>query len=137
MAVVHGLSSSRAAGSTSLSSRHRKFVGGNWLPPGSTSWAFRPEPFVAGRAGAARRRGLPSRSWCAQCSVGRRVADTSRTTITTGAPRAADSSVVAHVRNRGPARRLRAAPQRHRDHFRLEVHRQRPRRPPSPRRRSR
>src|SRR5674536_388718 len=44
MAVVHGLSSSRAAGSTSLSSRHRKFVGGNWLPPGSTSWAFRPEP---------------------------------------------------------------------------------------------
>jgi hypothetical protein len=51
---------------------------------------------------------------------------------TGGGTAAADSSVVAHVRNRGPARRLRAAPQRHRDHLRLEVHRQRPRRPPSP-----
>src|SRR5664280_642911 len=52
-----------------------------WSPPevrgGMTG--CRPEvrrgPFVAG---------LPSRSWCAQCSVVRRVADTSRTTITTG-----------------------------------------------------
>src|SRR5674536_392876 len=52
--------------------------------------------FTATRPGGA---GLPSRSWSAQCSVVRRVADTSRTTITRGAPRAAN--VAAHVRNRG------------------------------------
>jgi len=34
--------------------------------------------------------------------------------------------------HRGPAGRLRAVRQRHRDHLRLEVHRQWPRRPPSP-----
>src|SRR5664280_1111717 len=61
---------------TKLSGRQRKSVS-DWLPPGSTSWAFRLGPYLAG---------LPSRSWCARCTVGRRVADTIRTTITKDAP---------------------------------------------------
>jgi len=107
-----GLSGCRQSG------RHRKFVGVTGCRP-----EVRRAPSVAG---------LPSRSWCAQCTVGRRVADTSRNTITTGGTADSQSLVAAHVRNRGPSGRLRAARQRHRDRLRLEVHRHRPRRPPSP-----
>jgi hypothetical protein len=67
-------------------------VGGDWLPPGSASWALRRGFVVAITIGVP-----PSRSWCAQCSVVRRVADTRRTTITigapAGAPRAATTSL--------------------------------------------
>jgi hypothetical protein len=89
-----------------ISSRRRKSVRGDWLPPGSASWGLSRGPAVAIVVRSAHGRtacrghqphhdhieaALP-RSWCAQCTVGRRVADTSRTTITTttGAPRAAD-----------------------------------------------
>jgi hypothetical protein len=77
-------------------------VGGDWLPPGSASWALRRGPVRRGPFVA----GLPSRSWCAQCSVERRVADTSRTTITTGVPAGAPRAADCHNRraqsNRGP-----------------------------------
>src|SRR5674536_169909 len=82
-----------------------------------------------------KRQGLPSRSWCACSTVGRRVADTSGTTITTGAAagalRAADSLVAANERNRGPSGRLRAARQGHRPPS-TGGSRHRPRRPPWP-----
>src|SRR5450756_2250747 len=46
-----------AARLRALRAPHRKSVGGDWLPLGSTSWAFRLEPFVAGRPSRAGRRG--------------------------------------------------------------------------------
>ena len=98
-----------------LTGRHRKFVGGTGCRPEVRHGPFVSSPLSRGPPARAAGAGLP-RSWCDQCTVVRRVADTSRTTIHTRSPRT----------------HRRAARQRHRDHLRLEVHRHRPRRPPSP-----
>jgi len=63
--------------------RHR----GARLPTGADDWPLflRLTAVVVVRSRVCREWAAPARSWCAQCTVGRRVADTSRTTITKGA----------------------------------------------------
>jgi len=54
----------------------------HWSPPEvrGGGWLAAARECVMGSSS----RACSSRSWCAQCTVGRRVADTSRTTITMG-----------------------------------------------------